>query len=60
MPNKREIINVLMKRDGLTPIEAESVYEDIRDEMDDYIMEGDFDGALDVLAGYGFEPDYAI
>jgi len=56
--NRTDVAKVLIKRDGYTKEDAEDVMDDIENEMQDCIDDGDFEGALDVLEGYGFEPDY--
>lgn len=56
--NRTDVARVLTKRDGYTREDAEDVMDDIENEMQDYINDGDYEGAIEVLEGYGFEPDY--
>lgn len=54
----RKIVDILMERDEL---DRESAI-DIRNEMRDLVLiaaeNGDIDEVDDILADYGFEPDY--
>lgn len=55
----KEIIEILMRRDGISAIEAENLIEDCREEMNNAIMRGNYQECEDILASYlGLEPDY--
>lgn len=55
----REIIEILMKRDGISVNEAENLIEDCSEEMESAIMRGNYQECEDILASYlGLEPDY--
>ena len=56
--NKKAIVKVLMKRDGLSLEEALAEYEEIEEAVMECVQNGDFEGAYDELQAYGFEPDY--
>ena len=55
----KEIIKILMQRDGISAAEAENLIEDCAEEMNDAIMRGNYQECEDILASYlGLEPDY--
>lgn len=61
MPTKKvnRIVEILMKRDGMSETDARALYKDAKRAMYECIEDGDFEGAEDVLADYlGLEPDY--
>lgn len=54
-----EIINILMRRDGISRLEAENLVIECKEEMNNAIMGGHYIEAEDILASYlGLEPDY--
>lgn len=55
---KSKIIEILMKRDGLTKEDAIAYYKDMRCEVAELIQFGDYDGVEDYLMSEGFEMDY--
>jgi len=58
---KREIINILMERDGLTREEARAELKETMAEVRACIARGEFLEAEDVFAEMlGLEPDYLI
>ena len=55
----KEIIKILMRRDGISEIEAENLIEECMEEINDAIMRGNYQECEDILASYlGLEPDY--
>ena len=55
----KEIIKILMRRDGISEVEAENLIEECMEEMNDAIMRGNYQECEDILASYlGLEPDY--
>lgn len=55
----REIINILMRRDGISENEAYNLLDDCMEELQDAIMQGNYIDAEDIIASYlGLEPDY--
>jgi hypothetical protein len=55
----KTIKEVLIKRDGVTEKEAESLIEDAREALNNYLSEGDIAGAEEICAEYfGLESDY--
>lgn len=56
---KNAIIEILMKRDGMTREQAREQVMEAREAMYDCIEDGDYEGAEDVLSDlFGLEPDY--
>lgn len=56
---RNELVNVLMKRDGMTREQAIQEIEEARAAMYECIEDGDYEGAEDVLSDFfGLEPDY--
>lgn len=55
-----EIIEILMRRDGISRDEAEEYLQDCVDELQDCIAEGGFLYQLEDIVAYnlGLEPDY--
>lgn len=54
-----EVIQILMRRDGLTRTEAISEIDDFREEAYALMEEGAYDEVEDLLIDYlGLEPDY--
>ena len=55
----KQIVEILMRRDGISEVEAENLIEDCMEEMQDAIMRGNYQECEDILASYlGLEPDY--
>lgn len=56
----QEIINILMRRDGITREEAIEVIENCQIELKDAIIQGaSYDTVADIIAYWlGLEPDY--
>lgn len=54
------IVNILMRRDGMSQFQAEELIEDCRNEIDDVLTHGgSYDEVADILQGWlGLEPDY--
>lgn len=56
---KNAIIEILMKRDGMTREQAHEQVMEAREAMYDYIESGDYESAEEVLTDlFGLEPDY--
>lgn len=54
-----EIINILMRRDGMTRNEAELLIDEVSEEMVAAFYTGDYQEAEDIIASMlGLEPDY--
>jgi hypothetical protein len=59
MRNRASIREVLMKRDGMTFDEATDLIQDAKTCMEEYLDEGDTDGAYNICQEFfGLEPDY--
>lgn len=57
----REIINILMRRDGISENEARNLVEDCMLEIHEAIAAGRYMEAEDIIASYlGLEPDYIM
>ena len=55
----KQIVEILMRRDGISENEAWSLIEDCRIEMEYAISRGNYQECEDILASYlGLEPDY--
>ena len=55
----QEIIDILMRRDGITRNEAQNLIDECIDEMSDSFYIGDYQTCEDIFASYlGLEPDY--
>jgi len=55
------ITDILIKRDGLTLIDATRLVDEASLQLDSYLLEGRFDLAEDICSEYfGLEPDYFI
>lgn len=55
----QEIIDILMRRDGITRNEAQNLIDECVDEMFDCFYTGDYQACEDIVASYlGLEPDY--
>lgn len=54
-----EIVEILMRRDGISQLEAENLVEECKEEMEQAIARGRYFEAEDILASYlALEPDY--
>lgn len=54
-----EIVEILMRRDGISELEATNIVEDCREEVLTVIGRGNFQEAEDIVAAeLGLEPDY--
>lgn len=54
-----EVVEILMKRDGLTKDEAVKEVQDTQIAVEDALVIGDSDAVEDIIADYlGLEPDY--
>ena len=54
-----EIIEILMRRDSISRLEAENILDDCIDELREAVYRGSYLEAEDIIASYlGLEPDY--
>ena len=57
----REIINILMRRDGISQLEAENLIEECREELWSAAARGSYQECEDIVYSYlGLEPDYLM
>lgn len=57
----KEIINILMRRDGISENEARNLVEECREEIETAIAGGRYMEAEDIFMDWlGLEPDYLI
>ena len=55
----KNIIKILMERDGLSEEEASVLVDEAREAMHNYLMDGDMESASDICEEFfGLEPDY--
>lgn len=55
------VVKILIERDNMTREEAEHLLNQVRDEMNDAIAEGDYDLAEDIMySDLGLEMDYIM
>jgi hypothetical protein len=55
------IKEVLMRRDGMSEAEADDLIDEAREQMYEYLEEGDEQAAEDICQEYfGLEPDYIM
>lgn len=55
------ITEALMRRDGLSEEDAKREVDDFREDVEDYICNGDLEGLEDALMyDLGLEPDYLM
>lgn len=55
------VVDILMKRDGITEAEAKEMVQDTRNAIQEAIAFGDYDLVDDIIAGdLGLEPDYIM
>ncbi len=53
------IREILMTRDGMTADEADNLINEAREQLFDYLAEGDMSGAEEICSEFfGLEPDY--
>lgn len=59
---KKEIIEILMRRDGISKYEAQNIIEECQEEINNAIRHGyGYSAVEDILANYlGLESDYMI
>ena len=54
-----EIVEILMRRDGISQLEAENLVEECREELWDVAARGNYQECEDIVYSYlGLEPDY--
>ena len=54
-----EIVEILMRRDGISQLEAENLVEECREELWGAAVRGSYQECEDIVASYlGLEPDY--
>lgn len=54
-----EIIEIIMRRDGISRLEAENLVEECREELWNAAARGNYQECEDIVASYlGLEPDY--
>ena len=55
----KEIVEILMRRDGISEHEAWNIITDCQEEMETAIMRGNYQECEDILISYlGLEPDF--
>jgi hypothetical protein len=58
--SKNKVIEILMKRDGMTLKEAKLLYNEIRKEVYECLDIGDYCAVEEILLDHGFEMDYIV
>ena len=54
-----EIVEILMRRDGISRLEAENLVEECKEELYEAAARGSYQECEDIIALYlGLEPDY--
>ena len=54
-----EIVEIIMRRDGISRLEAENLVEECKEELWDAAARGSYQECEDIIASYlGLEPDY--
>lgn len=54
-----EIVEILMRRDGISQLEAENLVEECKEELWEASARGSYQECEDIVASYlGLEPDY--
>ena len=54
-----EIVEIIMRRDGISQLEAENLVEECKEELGDAAARGSYQECEDIVASYlGLEPDY--
>lgn len=52
---------VLMRRDGMSRVEAEELISEARDQLQEYLEDGDLEAAENICEEFfGLEPDYLM
>ena len=55
------IKQVLMRRDGMTSADAEELISEARDQLQEYLEDGDLEAAENICEEFfGLEPDYLM
>lgn len=55
----KDIIEILMRRDGISRLEAENIVEECREELGNAAARGSYQECEDIIYLYlGLEPDY--
>ena len=55
----QEIVEILMRRDGLNELEAWNIVEECVNVMQNAVMRGDYDECEDIMKDFlGLEPDF--
>jgi hypothetical protein len=55
------IKEILMRRDGATEVEADELIQQAKDQMNEYLEDGDEDLAYNICQEFfGLEPDYLM
>ena len=55
------IKQVLMRRDGMSRIEAEELISEARNQLQEYLEDGDLEGAENICEEFfGLEPDFLV
>jgi hypothetical protein len=58
---KNEVVKVFMERDGMSELEAQGLFNEIMEDVQGMLDEGDFIGAEEVFMNdTGLEPDYLL
>lgn len=58
---KNEVVKVFMERDGMSELEAQGLFNEIMEDVQNMFDEGDFIGAEEVFMNdTGLEPDYLL
>ena len=53
------IKDILIRRDGMTPEEAEELIKEAKEQLDEYLANGDMNEAENICSEFfGLEPDY--
>lgn len=61
MSGKKEIVRILMERDGMTEEEAKDLVAEVREMMIEALKEGDYLEAEEIFEDeLGLEPDYML
>lgn len=54
-----EIVEIIMRRDGISRLEAENLVEECKEELWNAAARGSYQECEDIIASYlGLEPDY--
>ena len=54
-----QIVKILMERDGMSQEDAQQLFNDAKEVLDQLLANGDTDAAYDICEEYfGLEPDY--